>query len=81
MSTITYLEPAIVVSLLPEAGDPVWDAVAEEWTLTDTDGISYFGDTPSQCIVQFHRALHTIADHYRKCRTDAELPRYCAQQA
>ncbi len=67
MSTVTYTEPIVA---FPSAGDAEWDAVYQEWVLTDSDGISYFGDTPGQCYTRFHEALHLLAAHMRKSGDD-----------
>lgn len=55
-----------MVSPLPVAGEPLWDAACQEWVLTDSDGISYCGSTPGACYCQFVEALHSMAQHLQR---------------
>jgi hypothetical protein len=40
MTVTTVPRITFVVSPLPVAGEPTWDAQCREWRLTDSDGIS-----------------------------------------
>ena len=66
MTVTTVPHITFVVSPLPLAGEPVWDAECQEWVLTDSDGISYCGGTPGACYRQFAAALHTMAQYVRR---------------
>jgi hypothetical protein len=82
MTVTTLPHITFVVSPLPIAGEPIWDAQCQEWCLTDSDGIAYFGATPGACYRQFAEALHTIAQHVRRslCGSD-DLIDYRTNQA
>ena len=66
MTTATLSRLEVVVSIFPTPGEPIWDSACQEWVLTDSDGISYCGNTPGECARQFLEALRVAADHYRK---------------
>lgn len=81
MAIATLRQIHVAVSPFPTAGEPVWDDCAFEWCLTDSDGIHYWGDTPSQCYGQFCEALHYLAESARKAGFSvAELRELRAQQ-
>jgi hypothetical protein len=46
MTTTALPQLEVVVSIFPTPGEPVWDSTSQEWVLTDSDGIEYFGATP-----------------------------------
>jgi hypothetical protein len=71
-----------VTGPFPAASAPTWDRSVQEWVLTDSDGVQYFGATPSQCCAQFLEALHTMAQHVRRSPYGAEdLLDYRTQQS
>ena len=61
MTVVTVPQIEFILSPFPEPGEPVWDDICLEWELTDSDGIRYWGDTPSACYRQFAEALHYLA--------------------
>jgi hypothetical protein len=72
MHTVTQPQVTFVVDLFPTGSEPVWDPSSQEWMLTDSDGIRYFGATPGECCRQFVETLHTIAQHARRSLYGAE---------
>ena len=66
MTITTLPHITFLFNPLPTAGEPIWDAECQEWVLVDSDGISYCGNTPGECALQFLEALRVAADHYRK---------------
>ena len=82
MTTTTLPQLEVVVSIFPTPGEPVWDSACQEWVLTDSDGIEYFGATPGECCRQFAEALHSMAQHARRSLYGVEdLLDYRTQQA
>ena len=78
-TTVPQGQPA--VNLFPTANEPVWDDIACEWVLTDSDGIRYWGNTPGECYRQFHEALHYLAvNAQRGGFSVVELREFRAQQ-
>ena len=74
MTVATVPKIEFVVSPFPETATPVWDDICLEWQLTDADGFSYYGETPSACERQYQEAMHYLAEHARKSGfTIAEL--------
>jgi hypothetical protein len=66
MTTTTLAQLEVVVNIFPTPGEPVWHPSCQEWCLTHSDDISYFGSTPGECYSQFVEALHTMAQHVRR---------------
>jgi hypothetical protein len=66
MTATTLPQLEVVVSIYPSPGKPVWHPTIQEWVLTDSDGIEYFGATLGECYSQFAEALHTMAQHVRR---------------
>jgi hypothetical protein len=66
MTTTTLPQLDVAASIFPTAGKSVWHPAIQEWVLTDSDGIEYFGSTPGEYCRQFAEALHIIAQHVRR---------------
>jgi hypothetical protein len=75
MTTRTLAQLEVVVNIFPTPGEPVWHPSCQEWCLTDSDGISYFGSTPGECYSQFAEAMHTMVQHFRRGRLAPRQPR------
>ena len=81
MTVATVPKIEFVVSPFPETATPVWDDICLEWQLTDADGFSYYGETPSACERQYQEAMHYLAEHARKSGfTIAELRAFRCQE-
>jgi hypothetical protein len=73
--------PLTATETFPTAQEPIWDDICLEWVLIDSDGICYWGETPSQCYDRFHEALHYLAESARKSGLSvSELREFRAQQ-
>jgi len=82
MTTTTVPQLEVVVNIYPTPGEPIWHPTIQEWCLTDSDGISYFGSTPGECYSQFAEARHSMAQHVRRSLYGVEdLLDYRTQQA
>jgi len=62
-----------VIIAAPSAA-PIHDAVLQEWSLTDQDGITYFGNTSGECYRLAAEGARIEAAHWRHNRHWSDAP-------
>lgn len=63
----------LLTQALPTAGEPEYDKLLDCYVITDSNGGEHLGMTREDCRATWFDDLERMADHLKRCPTDADL--------